>query len=174
MRDGMGLPSSSRSATINDFKLEGGSVISSVVVGYNVYGTLNDARDNCVLVGHSLTSNSCVHEWWGPLLGDGVHFALNTSRYYVICINYLGSVYGTSGPLAINPATKEPYMADFPVTTMRDNVRLQYQLLHQLGVKRIEVAIGGSLGGMLALQWAVQYPAYVRKTVLIASCAAHP
>ena len=174
MKDGMGLPKSSRSAVIEAFVLESGATLRSAEVGYYVYGSLNSARDNCVIVGHSLTSNSCVHEWWGPLLGDGPQFALDTSRYYVVCVNYLGSVYGTSGPLSLDPTTGTPFMSEFPIASMRDNVRLQRVLLNRLGVEHIEVAIGGSLGGMLALEWIAMYPTFVSRAVLIASCAAHP
>jgi homoserine O-acetyltransferase len=174
MRDGRGLPSSSASATFSEFELDCGSVLPSVTVGYNVYGCLNAARNNCVVVGHSLTSNSCVHEWWAQLLGNGPRFALDTSRYFIVCANYLGSVYGSSGPLSVNPATGEPYMASFPVTTIRDNVRVQRRLLAHLGVCGVEIAMGGSLGAMLALEWAATYPDFVSRLVAVAGCAAHP
>lgn len=174
MRAGLGLPPTSRTATFVDFALECGETLTSVTVAFNSYGTLNVSRDNCIVVGHSLTSNSCVHEWWGAVLGHGPQFALDTSRYFVICANYLGSVYGTTGPLSLNPRTGLPYMSAFPITSIRDNVRLQRQLLEHVGVRGVAVAVGGSLGAMLALEWAASYPALVSRVVAVAGCAAHP
>ncbi len=174
MTGGHGLPASSRSMEFEDFELDSGVVLPVVTVGFNVYGRLNATRNNCVIVGHSLTSNSCIHEWWAELLGDGPHFALDTSRFFVICANYLGSVYGSSGPLSSNPATGSPYMASFPITSIKDNVRLQRKLLGRLDVRGVDIAIGGSLGAMLVLQWASTYPEFVGRAIAIAGCAAHP
>ena len=122
----------------------------------------------------ALTSNSCIHEWWAPLLGAGAHFALDTSRFYVICVNYVGSVYGSSGPMSVDAGTGRPVLSAFPIASMRDNVRAQRALLNRLGVRHVAAAVGGSLGGMLALEWAATFPGYVSRVVVIAACAAHP
>lgn len=106
------------------------------------------AGDNAVVVGHSLTSNSNVAEWWGAILGDGDGFSLDTSSDYVVCCNYLGSPYGSSSPVTSNPdkPSGECYAADFPTpVTVRDNVRLQRMLLDHLGVRHLRMAIGGSM-----------------------------
>lgn len=174
MPEGFGLPSSSQLASFDRLVLECGAVLSPVRVAFNTYGILNTARDNCIVVGHSLTSNSCVHEWWGPLLGEGSQFALDTTRYFIVCANYLGSVYGSSGPLSTDAKTGLRWGVNFPVTSVRDNVELQRLLLDHLGVRRVAVAVGGSLGGMLALEWTATYPDLVDRAVLVACCAAHP
>jgi len=130
-----------------------------------------------VIVGHSLTSNSNVAEWWGAILGDGPGFGLDTSSDFVVCANYLGSPYGSSSPVTPDPGKASAeggagagvYAADFPTpVTVRDNVRLQRMLLDRLGVTHLRMAIGGSMGSMLALEWAACYPEYVEEMVLIA------
>lgn len=174
MKEGMGLPSSSFQYRVPvPVTLEKGDTLSNIVIGYNTYGTLSPQGDNAVIVGHSLTSNSCIDEWWKELIGPGAQYILNTNKYFIICCNYLGSVYGSSSPLDTNPVTGKRYAADFPVPTIRDNVRIQRYLLDFFGVKRLAIAIGGSLGGMLALEWACTYPSYVDNLILIATCARH-
>lgn len=174
MKDGWGVPSSSRVLTLpGPFSLDSGASIPEVTLAFNTYGQLNPAGDNVAIVGHSLTSNSCIHEWWPQLMGEGESFALDTGRYFVICVNYLGSVYGSDSPLTRNPSTGERYAASFPVMSIRDNVRLQRALLDALGVKRIALAIGGSLGGMLALEWAATFPEFVDELVVVAAPACH-
>ena len=127
-----------------------------------------------MLVGHSLTSNSCVHEWWGELIGEGPRFALDTSRFFVVCVNFLGSPYGSASPLdVVDPVSGRRAAADFPVATVRDNARLQRALLDQLGVRRVAYAVGGSLGGCLALEFAASFPELVDALVLVATCARH-
>ena len=177
MKSGLGLPASSRALTLQGpFQLEHGAVLPSLTLGFNTYGTLAPDGRNCVVVGHSLTSNSCVHEWWAPLLGAGPGFLLDTERYFIVCANYLGSVYGSSSPLSADPRRQDgaPFSSDFPVTTLKDNVRAQAALLRQLGVAQLAMAVGGSLGGMLALEWAAEFPGQVDSLCLIATCAQHP
>lgn len=177
MVGGLGLPSSASSMTLpGPFRLEYGDVLPSVTLGYNTYGTLAPDGRNAVIVGHSLTSNSAVHEWWGALLGPGPQYMLDTDRYFVVCVNYLGSVYGTSGPLSGQGQGKggRPYSADFPVATVKDNVGVQRALLEALGVKGVALAMGGSLGGMLALEWAATFPAWVDALCIVGSCGRHP
>ena len=136
----------------------------------------SQAGDNAIIVGHSLTSNSNVTEWWGELLGAGDECSLDTESDFIVCCNYLGSPYGSSSPVTPDPAKPDGrwYAADFPTpVTIRDNVRLQRKLLDHLGVKHLRMAIGGSMGSMLALEWAATYPDFVTELVLIAGCGRH-
>ena len=176
MKDaGLGLPPGVKTRVFPSLELENGAVLRDVVCAYSTYGELSATRDNVVVVGHSLTSNSCVHEWWGEMLGDGAHFAMNTREDFVVCVNYLGSPYGTASPITMNPATPgRPYGADFPTPcTIRDNVRLQKMLLDAMGVAGVKLAIGGSMGCMLALEWGASYPSFVSELCLIAGCGRH-
>ena len=132
--------------------------------------------DNAVIVGHSLTSNSNVSEWWRELMGEGDACALDVANEFVVCVNYLASPYGSSSPVTPDPAKPngDAYAADFPTpVTVRDNVRLQRLLLDRLGVKHLKMAIGGSMGSMLALEWAATFPDFVTELVLIAGCGRH-
>ena len=155
------------------FPLDGGGSLSSLTLAYHTYGKLSPAGDNCVLVGHSLTSDSGVAQWWGPLLGAGKTFLLDTERYFVVCANMLGSVYGSSGPRTAEPGGGGPPGAAFPQTSMRDNARAQHALLRELGVRRVALAVGGSLGGMLALEFSASFPADVAELLVVAAPAAH-
>ena len=177
MKDaGLGLPEGASQMTLPSFTLESGVTLTNVPVGYSTYGRLNARGDNGVIVGHSLTSNSHVHEWWGEMLGDGPGFTMNTLEEFVVCVNYLGSPYGTASP--ITPAdgedAKKPYGARFPTPcTIRDNVYLQKQVLDRLGVTHLRLAVGGSMGSMLALEWAATLPDFVDRLILIAGCGRH-
>ena len=177
MKDaGLGVPPGARTVVFPSFTLESGHVLHDVVVAYSTYGVLNPAGDNGVIVGHSLTSNSCVHEWWGEMLGSGPGFCLDVDRDFVVCANYLGSPYGTSSPVTPDPSKPDGrwYAADFPnPCTIRDNVSLQRMLLDHLGVRSLRLAIGGSMGCMLALEFGASYPDYVRELVLVAGCGRH-
>ena len=129
-----------------------------------------------MIVGHSLTSNSNVSEWWSELMGEGDACALDLANEFVVCVNYLASPYGSSSPVTPDPGKQngESYAADFPTpVTVRDNVRLQRLLLERLGVRHLRLAIGGSMGSMLALEWAATFPDFVTELVLIAGCGRH-
>ena len=130
------------------------------------YGTLNAGRSNAVLVPHALTGNSRVAEWWKGLIGEDR--LLDPRQWYVIGINALGSCYGSTGPASAAP-DGSPYGSRFPQVTVRDIVRAQTHALERLGVERLALVIGGSLGGMQALQWAVDFPELVRKAIVIGS-----
>jgi homoserine O-acetyltransferase/O-succinyltransferase len=134
------------------FELESGAALERVPVAYRSWGRLAPDGENAIVVCHALTGNADVAAWWSPLLGP--ERALDTERYFVVCANVLGSPYGSVSPLTTNPATGAPYGADFPVPTIRDTVALHRLLLERLGVRRVEFAIGGSMGGMQALEWA--------------------
>lgn len=141
------------------FALESGAVLPQASLHYAMYGKLNAARDNAILVCHALTGSARVADWWPDLFRDG--HPLDLVKHCVIGINVLGSCYGSTGPASTNPATGRPYAADFPVVSIRDIVRVQAQLIQHLGIQQLRAVIGGSIGGMQALQWAVDYPEHV-------------
>ena len=145
------------------FRLEAGGSLQPVSIRYAVYGELNERRDNAVLVCHALSGSARVADWWPEMFGS----VFDLSRDCVIGTNILGSCYGSTGPTSINPATGEPYGPDFPVVTIRDIVRAQAQVLDELGVERLRIVVGASIGGMQALQWAVDYPARVEHCIAI-------
>ncbi|WP_022834828.1 homoserine O-acetyltransferase MetX [Salisaeta longa] len=138
--------------TFDRHTLESGAVLRDVPVTYRTWGQLNAAGTNALVVCHALTGTCDVADWWGPLLGPGR--ALDTDRYFVVCANALGSPYGTASPLTPNPATGRPYGPDFPAVTIRDTVRLHHRLVRRLGVRHVAAVVGGSMGGMQALEWA--------------------
>jgi homoserine O-acetyltransferase len=163
-------------------RLESGEVLPSLEIAYTVLGRLNAGRTNAILVCHALTgnahaSNALLHHgetipgWFNGVIGPAL--GIDTDRFFVICSNILGSCYGTTGPASVNPATGEPYRMTFPRITVRDMVRVQKLLLERLGVRRLVTVIGGSLGGMQALEWGVMYPEMVGSLVPIATAAAH-
>ena len=153
------------------FLLESGEILQEVQVAYQTWGHLNAARDNAVLVCHAFTGWADLETWWKPLLG--VNRALDPNQDFMVCSNILGSCYGTTGPTSTNPATGKPYSATFPQITVRDMVHLQAQLITHLGIESIKLVIGGSLGGMQVLEWAVSYPDRVRSLAVIAASGRH-
>lgn len=138
------------------FALESGVELPQASLHYAMYGKLNEDRDNAILVCHALTGSARVADWWPDLFRDG--HPLDIEKHCVIGINVLGSCYGSTGPTSIDPATGKRYGADFPVVSIRDMVRAQAQLIDHLGVHRLCAVLGGSIGGMQALQWAVDCP----------------
>jgi homoserine O-acetyltransferase len=163
------------------FTLESGGILAPVTVAYESYGSLNAARDNAILVCHALTGSahaaglSSPDEksagWWDPMIGPGR--PLDTSQYCVICSNFLGGCYGTTGPTSLDPRTDKPYGMAFPEYTVRDMVRLQKALMDHLGVTRLRTVTGGSLGGMQVLEWPLLYPAMVSTIIPIATATQH-
>src|SRR3954447_9217512 len=143
--------------------LDSGQTLIQVDVAYETYGQLNAAKSNAILVLRAFSGDAHAaginHEgkpgWWDNMIGPGKGF--DTSRYFVICTNVLGGCRGTTGPASINPATGCPYAMSFPVITVADMVRLQKMVIDYLGIPRLLGVAGGSMGGMQALQWAVQY-----------------
>lgn len=152
------------------FVTDGGVRLAETTVAYRTWGALNAARDNAVVVCHALTGTPDVADWWGPLLGPGR--VLDPERYFVVCANVLGSCYGTTGPRSVNPETGRPYGGAFPSLTVRDTVRLHRRLLDALGVRGIACTLGGSMGGMQALEWAV-LDDRVQRAAVIAVGARH-
>jgi len=158
-------------------KLECGKVLAPIDVAYETYGQLNDAGDNAVLICHALSGDAHVAGyhgaedrkvgWWDNMVGPGK--GIDTNKYFVICSNFLGGCSGTTGPSSINPATGKPYGPDFPIITIADMVRVQKLLLDKIGVKKLLGVIGGSIGGMQVLQWAIEYPDFVKAAIPVAT-----
>ena len=136
--------------------LECGRALACPTLHYAVYGRLNAARDNAVLVCHALSGSALVGSWWPEVFAPGA--VLSLEHDFVICINMLGSCYGSTGPGSVNPETGELYGPDFPLVSIRDNVRAQARLLDSLGIRRLRLVLGGSIGGMQALDWTIQIP----------------
>ena len=168
----------------NPLRLEYGGVLREVCVTFETYGELSAAKDNTVLLCHALTGSahaagiqglgqpqSEVPGWWDPLIGPGK--AIDTRKHFVVCPNVLGGCYGTTGPSSPNPATGEPYRLAFPRYTVRDMVAVQVRLLDALGIGSVRAVIGGSMGGMQALEWAATHPERVQSLVSIAVGARH-
>ena len=162
--------------------LRSGASIRAYDLRYETYGQLNAAKSNAVLVCHALNASHHVagvyldesgqvkdksEGWWDTMIGPGK--PLDTDRFFVIGVNNLGSCFGSTGPMQINPDTGEVYGADFPVVTVQDWVEAQARLLDALGIQTLAAVMGGSLGGMQALSWTLQYPARVRHAVVVAS-----
>ena len=158
-------------------KLMSGAVLPEFEIAYETYGELNAARSNAVLVCHALNASHHVAGtyandpdnigWWDNMVGPGK--PLDTDRYFVVGVNNLGSCFGSTGPLSPNPATGTPWGADFPLVTVEDWVDAQTRLADQLGIRRFAAVMGGSLGGMQALDWAIRYPDRIGHALVIAA-----
>jgi len=158
-------------------KLKSGAVLPEFEIVYETYGALNAARSNAVLVCHALNASHHVAGtyagepdnvgWWDNMVGPGK--PLDTNRFFVVGSNYLGSCFGSTGPTSTNPATGKPWGADFPLVTVEDWVAAQARLADRLGIECFAAVMGGSLGAMQALQWALSHPARVRHAIVIAA-----
>ncbi len=156
--------------------LDCGRSLPSFDLTYETYGELNADASNAVLVMHALSGNhhaAGYHEgarkpgWWDACIGPGK--PIDTNRFFVVCSNNLGGCHGSTGPLSTNPETGRPYGADFPMVTVGDWVRSQARLADRLGIRRWAAVVGGSLGGMQALQWSIDYPERCHAAVIIAA-----
>ena len=157
--------------------LQSGASIRDYALAFETYGTLNADKSNAVLICHALNASHHVagsyagqpdsQGWWHTMIGPGK--PVDTDRFFVIGINNLGSCFGSTGPMHANPDTGKVYGADFPVVTVEDWVNAQARLLDGLGIERLAAVMGGSLGGMQALSWTLQYPQRVRHGIVIAS-----
>lgn len=165
----------------DELRLESGAALGPVTLAYETYGELNPAKDNAVLILHAFSGDSHVagvHTpedakpgWWDFMVGP--RKGIDTERYFVICINILGSCMGSTGPCAVNPKTGRPFGLDFPMVTIGDMVTAQNALIEEFGIQRLRSVIGGSVGGMQALEWSVRYPDKVASAVLLATTMKH-
>lgn len=159
-----------QSLTINEpFKLECGAVLPSITIGYHTYGRLNADHSNAIWVCHALTASSEVAEWWPNTISEGRF--LDPEKYFVVCANMLGSCYGSTGPLSLNPQTNKPWYDEFPQVTVRDMVRAHQLLAQHLGIKQLHLLVGSSIGGFQAMEWLIMEPQITKKAVLIATTA---
>lgn len=174
--------------SVGQFRFECGESIPNLELAYESYGTF--AGDNAILVCHALTGSQHVasatraadgsertgsgtdgqaRAWWDDIVGPGK--ALDTTEYFVVCANVPGSCYGSSGPASTDPETGEPYGTDFPAVTVEDWTRAQRRLLDELGISHLEAVVGGSVGGMNALEWVKRYPERVDRVISVAAAA---
>lgn len=153
------------------FPLENGQYISELQLAYHTYGTLNPDASNVIWVCHALTANSDVFDWWKGLFGEQDLF--NPQEHFIVCVNNLGSCYGSTGPLSPNRDTKEPLFNYFPEITTKDIARSLDLLRAQLGIKKIYSLIGGSQGGQIALEWSLLNANVTENLILIATNAQH-
>lgn len=150
---------------LDSFTTEGGETLRNVEQAYHLDGALNEAKDNLVVIFHALTGSAdAVGQWWSAVLGPDL--AIDTNRYAVLCVNLVGSCYGSTGP-------SDPARRPFPVLTTRDHARLVKAVVEDLGVERVRLAAGGSLGGMVSLEWAATFPELTDRTVVFAAPAQH-
>lgn len=173
LRDEYGaMDSSGSSYVVDSLLLDSGETLREAMVRYKTFGKLNTIKDNVVVVCHALTGNASLDSWWGSLLGPGKAF--DTEKYFVVCANVLGSCYGTCSPLSINPETGKPYGVDFPHVTIRDCVRLHGKMLREaLNLDSVLCVVGGSMGGMQALEWSLLQPVKVNSIVVLSSGGRH-
>ncbi len=153
------------------FNLESGKYLAGLEIGYHTFGKLNPQKNNVIWVCHALTANSDVLDWWPGLFGDKALF--NPQEHFIVCANILGSAYGTTNPLSINPKSEEPYYLSFPEFTIRDVVKVHQILAKYLGIEQIKLLIGGSLGGQQALEWAISEPEKMQQLIILATNAKH-
>jgi len=149
------------------FTFENGASLPEISIAYHTFGTLNAAKNNVVWVCHHLTANSSAVDWWPGMIGTGC--IINPEEHFIVCANILGSCYGTTGPLSINPQTNQPYYSSFPFPTIRDMVKAHILLREHLGIGKINLLIGGSMGGYQALEWCIMEPHVVENLVLLAT-----
>jgi homoserine O-acetyltransferase len=162
------------------FKLDSGEFLGPITLAYEIYGKLNEDKTNAVLVEHAFSGDAHAagfHEgdedpgWWNSMIGPDK--ALDTNKYFVICSNIIGGCKGSTGPSSVNPKTSKPYAVNFPAITVNDIVRAQKYLVDHLGIKKLLCVIGGSMGGMQALQWVASYPKHVHSAIPIATTLKH-
>lgn len=153
------------------FVLEGGGILPELQIAYCTYGKLNPSQDNVIWICHALTANADAADWWNGLVGEGKIFDPNF--HFIICANIIGSCYGSTSPLSINPITGQRYGRDFPLVTIRDMVAAHQLLQQHLGINKIKFAIGGSMGGQQVLEWAITDPNLFENICLLATNAVH-
>ncbi len=150
------------------FRLTGGGELQPATLRFALYGEMNSQRDNVILVCHALSGSAQVADWWPQLFGPGLPFDLD--RYCILGVNVLGSCYGSTGPRSLNLATGLPYGGHFPLVSIHDMVHAQAQLIDYLDIDRLHTVVGGSIGGMQALAWAVHYPERLQRCIVVGAC----
>ena len=153
------------------FKFENGVTIDELTIAYTTNGHLNVNKENAILICHAFTGDADVLSWWSNFVGKKK--AIDTDKYFVICSNVLGGCSGTTGPSSKKPNSNSYYGTDFPTFTIKDIVKVQKILIDYLGIKKLYCVIGGSMGGMQALQWTATYPNMMEKAIIIASSMSH-
>ncbi len=169
-----------KNITVNQFMLKSGETLGDVVISYQTFGTLNADRSNAVLICHSLSSSAHVCKkdesdrsgWWDCIVGSGKF--IDTDHYFVICVNNLGGCFGTTGPASMNPATQQVYGHEFPRISINDIVRSHRYVVDHLNITALHAVVGSSMGGMIALEWAIAHPEMVKRLVSISSCSEPP
>jgi homoserine O-acetyltransferase len=151
------------------FMLETGQSLAGVTIAYDTYGKLNADKSNVVWICHHLTANSSVAEWWPGVVGE--RHIINPENYFIVCANIIGSCYGSTGPLSIDPATQQPYYDTFPFITVRDMVNAHILLRQYLGLPAIYLLVGGSMGGYQAMEWCAMEKDVVRHLLLLSTSA---
>ncbi len=155
--------------TTPQFKLESGAYLPELIIAYTTYGTRKADDSNVVWICHALTANAESSDWWKGVVGEGGVF--NPQDHFIVTANILGSAYGTTGPLSVNPETKQPYFHTFPAFTIRDMVHAHEVLKKHLNIQQIHTLVGASMGGQQALEWAVKEPSLIKNLVLLATNA---
>ncbi len=151
------------------FAFEAGGVLPRLEVAYHTSPRPYTEGEKVVWICHALTANSDAQDWWPQMVGPGRLF--DTDRYYVVCVNMLGSPYGSSSPATVDPETGRPYMLDFPKVTVRDIIRATVEVRKALGIKQVDLLVGSSIGGFQALEWAIQEPEVIKKAAFMATSA---
>jgi homoserine O-acetyltransferase len=173
----VGIVTPQKAVIAKPLSLASGATLPSFELMYETYGTLNADRSNAILVCHALNASHHVagyhagetdsEGWWDNMVGPGK--PVDTDRFFIVGVNNLGSCFGSTGPVSINPATEKPWGADFPIVTVEDWVDAQARLADYLGIERFAAVMGGSLGGMQALSWAIRYPDRIANALVIAA-----
>jgi homoserine O-acetyltransferase/O-succinyltransferase len=156
----------------NQMKLQSGQELGPITIAYETFGKLNDSKDNAVLVCHALTGDAHVsgeNGWWDFLIGPNK--AIDTNKNFVICSNAIGGCKGSTGPSSKDPKTGKPYGLNFPVITIGDMVQAQKALIDELGIAQLKMVLGGSMGGMQAMEWSIMYPKRVKACTVVASAS---
>jgi len=175
--DSVGIITSQVATFDEPLKLRSGKTLQSYQLVYESYGTLNSDKSNAILICHALSGDhhaAGFHSkedkkpgWWDACIGPGK--VIDTNKFFVLCLNNLGGCHGSTGPTTLNPDTQKTYGSDFPMVRVRDWVESQARLADRLGIEKFAAVIGGSLGGMQALRWSIQYPERLHHAVVIAS-----
>lgn len=151
------------------FTLENGKILNGITINYATYGELNADASNVVWVCHALTANADVASWWPGLVGED--YFISPEKYFIVCANIIGSCYGSTGPASIDPAAQKPYRQNFPQVTIRDMVQAHQLLREHLGIKKIHLLVGGSMGGYQALEWCVMEKDLIENLFLLVTSA---